>query len=388
MSDPPPSYNSAGSHLERSADKKSTSPDSPAGPSIAGSSRSPLLLQPHGNRSLRNSTSITGLFDVFRRNRHAPGPVAALDIKTAILDDIRLIIQPNTRSVAERLALLESCAELWGRHKLDLSALLQSSSSALHDHTTLYWVIVNELYSPPAPFELVAALLAHSQPLNEETIKDNVPEFGALSEANRFIMGLVVPPEDIRVEIIESPEQAFSVNFRIPMFLKRMMLSKIIEVEFIARECLWRLSFYKAGSHPGLIPRQSQEWINKRWGGHLKLCENSPATQLEIGVVILDARTTAQPAHTWTHIQPSLPFRNEDDSPSDSTITGWMWPAFDDQGPQADNVCIASDGSITGILGVKLQKTKQAEGAGTEAKSKIWPLTDVPTKPDDKCLVC
>ncbi|KAJ7608493.1 hypothetical protein DFH06DRAFT_900344, partial [Mycena polygramma] len=239
----------------------------------------------------------------------------ALDVKTAILDDIRLIIQPNTGSVAERLALLESCAELCGRHKLDLSALLQSSSSALHDHTALYWVIVNELDSPPAPFELVAALLAHSQPLNKETIKDvrraciaarsqemfhflrMCPEFGALSEANRFIMGLVVPPEDIRVEIIESPEQAFSVNFRIPMFLKRMMLSKIIEVEFIARERLWRLSFYKAGSHPGLIPMQSQEWIdNKRWGGHLNLCENSPATHLEIGVVILDARTTAQPA--------------------------------------------------------------------------------------------
>ncbi|KAJ7603866.1 hypothetical protein DFH06DRAFT_1114310 [Mycena polygramma] len=347
MTDPPPSYNPAGSDLGRLTDKKSTSPHLPPVPCIADSSKSPPLLRPqdsHGSRSLRNSASIAGLF---RKNRHAIEPVVGVEtVRTAVIEDVRLIVQPNTGSVAERLALLKSCAELCGRHKLDMSALLQSTPS-FYAHTALYWVIVNGLDSPPAPFELLAALLAHSQPLNAATIKDvrraciavrsqemfqflrMCPEFGALSEDNRFILGSVVPPEDIRVEIKDGPQQAFSVKFHIPMFEKRMMLGKIINLEFIARDRLWRLLFYIPGNQPKLIPKTSQEWFEeKRWRGHLRLCENSPGTHLEAGIVLLDARTTTEPVHAWNHLQSSLPFRNEDDSSSDSTAGGWAWWAF------------------------------------------------------------
>ncbi|KAJ6487408.1 hypothetical protein C8R47DRAFT_1277048, partial [Mycena vitilis] len=302
------------------------------------------------------------------------------------------------------LALLKSCSDLCGRHQCDLSALLQRKT-LFHAHTALYWAIVNQLDSPSAPFELVAALLALSQPLDAATLTDirracivarsqemfhffrMCPAVGALSEENRFILGCVVPPEEIQVNIMESPEQAFSVNFRIPMFRKRMMLSKPIEVEFVARDRLWRLSFYTAETEPKFVPTDTQAWFEaKRWGADLRLCENSPGTQLEFALILLDARAPAQPVRVWSH-RPQEPFRNEDDSPDDSTNASWMWPVFGDyKGPQADSVCIASDGSVTGVLGAKLRKAETP--VGTEGKYKTWALGEIPTKPEDECVVC
>ncbi|KAJ7608490.1 hypothetical protein DFH06DRAFT_1377171, partial [Mycena polygramma] len=230
----------------------------------------------------------------------------ALTVQTAVIEDIRLVVQPNTGSVAERLALLKSCSDLCGRHECDLSALSQRKT-LFHAHTALYWAIVNQLDSPSAPFELVAALLARSQPLDAATLTDvrracivarsqeifqflkMCPAVGALSEENRFILGCVVPPEKIHVDVMESPEQAFSVNFHIPMFQKRMMLSKRIEVEFVARDRLWRLSFYTAEIEPNFVSTTTQGWFEaKRWGALLRLCENSPGTHLEFALVLLD----------------------------------------------------------------------------------------------------
>ncbi|KAJ6529710.1 hypothetical protein B0H19DRAFT_1274107 [Mycena capillaripes] len=142
-----------------------------------------------------------------------------------------LLLQPHTGSVAERLALL-GCAELCTQRKIDFSPLVQDTSS-FHGHTALHWVIVNKLGSPQAPFELVQAVLANSQPLTPETIKDArrgcillrsqdmvqyvrmCPEFGALSPDNRFILGLLVPPEEITVETMEGPHRSAS-NFISP----------------------------------------------------------------------------------------------------------------------------------------------------------------------------
>ncbi|KAJ6542958.1 hypothetical protein B0H19DRAFT_876811, partial [Mycena capillaripes] len=225
-------------------------------------------------------------------------------IRTAVIGDVRLALQPNTGSIAERVALLKTCAELCVRHSMEFSPLLQEKNS-FHGHTALYWVIANNLASPLAPFELVAAVLSHSQPLTPETIQDarracislrsqdmfqflrSCPEFGALSEEDRFVLGLVIPPEQIDVEIMEGSNQPFSVKFHIPLFQKRMLLGTQIKLEFIARGRLWRLSFY-AEKSPWKSSKDPDWFKAKKWGVSLELCENSPSTHLDFGLIILD----------------------------------------------------------------------------------------------------
>ncbi|KAJ6585903.1 hypothetical protein B0H19DRAFT_982007 [Mycena capillaripes] len=412
MADEPPAYTASGSSLPRLNpplnEKQPSSLRSPVAASISSHSRSTGLLRAQDDRgsksrTARHSLSMTGLFDVFRKSRLPPLAEAPLDMQTlqaAIVDDVRLILQPNTGSVTERLALLECCTELSTRHSIDFSLLLQDRSS-FHTHTALYWAIVNNLGSPLAPFELVAAVLAKSQPLQPQTIKDvrracishrsqdmfqflrMCPEFGALPAEDRFILGVIAPPEEITVETMDGPEQAFSVKFQIPMFQRRMTLSRVIPLEFIARDRLWRLSFYTAEQR-SLKPKGNLEWFNKKqWGAHLKLCENSPPTHIEFGTVLLDTRNAAaKPAHDWHRWCPQLPLRNEDDTPNECTSRGWMWPMFGKyNGVQADHVCIAPDGSLTGILGVKLRKAKAEKLAR-------WPPQTIPSKPEDDCVIC
>ncbi|KAJ7021050.1 hypothetical protein C8F04DRAFT_932190, partial [Mycena alexandri] len=103
--------------------------------------------------------------------------------------------------------------------------------------------------------ELVAAVLAHSAPLEPPTIREArracvslrtriqelfhflrmSPEFGTLSAEDRFLLGVSAPPEEIVVEELEGPAQPFSVRFHIPQFHKRVMLGKQIELKFVAR---------------------------------------------------------------------------------------------------------------------------------------------------------
>ncbi|KAJ6485428.1 hypothetical protein C8R47DRAFT_1216980 [Mycena vitilis] len=326
MSDEPPSYDDSKSTFTPN-EKNSASSQSAAATSIAASSKSPALLHTY---------DISSIFGAFRSKREPA--------RAAIIEDVRLIVQPNTGTIAQRLTLFEDCAALSRRHGISFPVLLQDTS-LFHAHTALYWAIVNSLGASTA---LVALILAHSHPLNPATIKDirracisarsqemfqflrMRPEVGALSAENRFILNLEVPPEELHVETMDSPQQAFSVNFRIPMFRKRMMLSKTVEMEFIARDRLWRLLFCTPGSDSTLVPKTPQEWFEShQWGAHLKLCENSPSTHLEFGLVLLDQRkNTAQPAHAWNHFEPTAAFRNEDDRRSPSTVAGWMWPTF------------------------------------------------------------
>jgi hypothetical protein len=167
------------------------------------------------------------------------------------MEVVRTVVQPYTDSAGDRVAMLNDCAQLCARHNIDFSLLLQEKS--IQDHAALYWAIINGPWPPRAPFELVAAALAHSAPLKPETIKDARracvslrsqemfqflrmrPEFGALASEDRFLLGALVPPEEIVVEHMEGSTQPFSVKFRIPQFLKRMSLSREIKLEFIAR---------------------------------------------------------------------------------------------------------------------------------------------------------
>jgi hypothetical protein len=202
-------------------------------------------------------------------------------------------------------------------------------------------------------------VLAHSAPLKPETMHEArracvlvksqellqflrcCPEFGALSAEARFLLGVRVPPEEIVVEHREGDAQPFLVNFRIPLFLKRMALARDIKLEFIARGQLWQLSFFTAVN-------PTQRWLkNGARCAALTLAEDGPSTHREFGLVFLDARPSppSGPRHFWASGGSDDPLVGRQPS-SDVNVTVFSWQIFDD-----DTVCVAEDGSISGILG-------------------------------------
>ncbi|KAJ7176512.1 hypothetical protein C8R46DRAFT_861018, partial [Mycena filopes] len=215
---------------------------------------------------------------------------------STILDTLRAVVQPYAaQNVAERVALLANCEQLCERHKLDFPALLQRKS--IEGHTTLYWAIANGPWPPRAPFELVTAVITYSGPLKPETRREarrvclalrsedmfqflrHLPEFMALSSEDRLLLGSTVPPEEVVVSEMAGSAQPFGVRFKIPFFLKRMLLRRDIEVEFIARERLWQIKFFTAAN-------PSQKWLRDGgWSGLLRLGENSPSTLIEFGLI-------------------------------------------------------------------------------------------------------
>ncbi|KAJ7489537.1 hypothetical protein FB451DRAFT_692617 [Mycena latifolia] len=393
--DPPPSYDNAFLDVKNDSGSASIHEKNVNGASGSGSSSLPVastsnslaLLQnnqnDHGSRS-----RISAVLDIFRKRRHSDLPPTPGSVETSVKEDVvRALVQPSTPdSLADCVSLLDACAQLCTRYRINFSLLLQEKS--IQDHTALYWAIVNSPWPPRAPFELVTAVLAHSAPLTPDTILEArracvslrnqeifqflrmCPEFGALPPDDRFILGAVVPPEEIVVETMAGPTQPFSVKFKIPLYQKRMLLSREIKLEFIARGRLWQLTFFTA-----VNPRQ--KWLKDgQWSGSLRLGENSVSTHVEFGLVFLDARPAPPtPTHAWAQGSSDRPLRAPY-GPTSSGVTAWSWPMFGD-----DSVCIAADGSITGVLGVKLGAAK----ASTPRTS--WPET-IPTSPNAECVVC
>ncbi|KAJ7714474.1 hypothetical protein DFH07DRAFT_974468 [Mycena maculata] len=392
MSDDPPPYDASGSRLSLRLDDKKTASHSQPTSSISIHSKSPAFLRPKSNNrgsgskstSSGHSTAKSGLLGAFRKLL----PPDIQTVRTAVTEDVRLAVHPNTGSIAERVALLESCAELCARHKINFSLLLQQRDKILfHGHTALYWAIVNDL---GPPFELVAAVLAHSAPLEPATITEArracislsnqeifqflrlCPEFGVLDAEDRFLLGVLVPPDEIDLELMKGPAEPFSVTFKVPHFRKRMQLSRQIKLEFIARGRLWRLSFFTA------IYPVEENLKDGEWSGRLQLGENSPSTHVEFGVVFLDPRKTRR----WVEGRTGIKLRNEYEPFNElmPTSFSWTWPLFDEDIWQADNIPIASDGSLSGILGMKLPVN-----APTPRPS---PSTTIPYQPEDDCVVC
>ncbi|KAJ7182601.1 hypothetical protein C8R43DRAFT_1116231 [Mycena crocata] len=318
--------------------------NTPSSPDALSTSITPssLLLQrgasrPSSTTRSINPTGLAGLLNIFRKRRHTEISPAS-SIEAAVMEDVRILIQPNSGSVAEQVALLESCAELCARHKVDFPLLLQEKR--IGNHAVLYWAIVNSPWPPRAPYGLVSAVLSHSSPLKPETIQEArracvslhshemfnflclSPTFGALSDEDRLLVGYLVPPEEIVVEAMAGPAEPFSVKFTIPLYQKRMLLGREIKLEFIARGRLWQLSFFTAD-------KPTQPWLrDQHWSGSLRL--------------------VATPEPAWVYGASDKVLRASS-APGNGTTTR-SWQMFGN-----DSVCIAPDGSIAGILGVKLR---------------------------------
>ena len=101
--------------------------------------------------------------------------------------------------------------------------------------------------------DLLSALLLYSTPLLPATITDVrraclatcdqrlfqrlglSPEFAPLSGVDQMLLESIISPDNINVEEVPGDGRPFVMTFEVPHFQKRMVMSKKIGLEFIAR---------------------------------------------------------------------------------------------------------------------------------------------------------
>ena len=184
------------------------------------------------------------------------------EVRTTVLGLVRDLIQEQMSNSPAATGILQSCSDACTAHQVSFSELLQEKS--IEEHTPLYWAIVkrlpdhhHEVEETQGP-DLISALISYASPLNPETIREvrlaclatsdqklfqrlrMSPEFSAISGVDQMLLGVTIPPDDIEVEDVSADGGAFAATFVIPHFHKRMVVSKKIELDFIARsECLY-----------------------------------------------------------------------------------------------------------------------------------------------------
>ncbi|KAG5636699.1 hypothetical protein H0H81_007128 [Sphagnurus paluster] len=177
------------------------------------------------------------------------------EVQATVIGLVRDLVKEQDYNSRASSGILESCAEACTGYDTSLSALLQEKS--IEGHTPMYWAIVKR---PPdgeedetAVPDLLTALISFASPLTAKTISDirhaclltsdqalfqrlrMSPEFSPLSGTDEMLLGATIPPDEISVENVPGDEGAFTVDFEIVHFQKRMLVSKRIELDFIAR---------------------------------------------------------------------------------------------------------------------------------------------------------
>ena len=194
------------------------------------------------------------------------------EVRNTVLGLIRDLVQEQYSSFPAATGILRSCADACTNHSLSLSSILQEKS--IENHTPLYWAIVKRLPDEHHQVEdasgpdLLSALLSFSTPLSPETITDVrraclatcdqrlfqrlrlSPEFAPVSGVDQVLLGGTIPPDNIEVEDVPGDGGEFMVTFEVLHFHKRMVVSKKISLEFIARSecCCFFISWSKKNS--------------------------------------------------------------------------------------------------------------------------------------------
>ena len=258
-SDAPPSYDTLGSSGSKGQEK--TPLIGQAGPYTPETSltlhqappfplKSPLSLS---SSSTKGKARVTNWLNFSESSESR----TAREVRSTILCLVRDLIQEHISSSPEATGILQSCAEACSAYSLSLSSILQEKS--IVNHTPLYWAIVKRLPDQHQEVEetsepdLLSALISHASPLNANTIADLrlaclgisdqplfqrlrlSPEFSPISVSDQMLFGMTVLPDDITVMDLPGEAGAFEVDFVIPHFHKRMVVSKEITLEFIAR---------------------------------------------------------------------------------------------------------------------------------------------------------
>jgi len=165
----------------------------------------------------------------------------------------------------------------------------------------LYWAIVKRPAESPEQQEgtdLLTTLLSLSTPLMPATISDvrlaclltsdqvlfqrlrNSPEFAPLSPTDQMLLDATIPPDEIAVENVPTDEFAFAADFVVVRFQKRMLVSKAILLDFIARGRMFRLGFHVSEPRRPYLPPPGA------WYASLSLLEHSPPTWIDSRLIV------------------------------------------------------------------------------------------------------
>jgi hypothetical protein len=183
------------------------------------------------------------------------------EVRSTVLGLVRDLVQDHSSGSPAALGILQSCADACTSHSVSFSAILQEKF--IENHTPLYWAIVKRKNGPSEDDEgggdsemkddLVTALLSHISPLNPDTILDlrlacmatsdqamfqrlrRSPRFASISRSDQILLSGSPSPDDVTVEIGPGDKGAFTVDCVVAQFHKRMMVSKEIVLDFIAR---------------------------------------------------------------------------------------------------------------------------------------------------------
>ncbi|KAJ7271006.1 hypothetical protein C8J57DRAFT_1320408 [Mycena rebaudengoi] len=216
------------------------------------------------------------------------------DVRKTVSGLIHDLVRNQTLSDtnASCVGILDSCREVCAANSISLSSLLQEPY--IEGHCPVYWAIVNRPTdgSDPASLEippLVQALLAYSAPLAKSNIKDirlacrhkgdqrlfqslrMCPEMQALSEKDRLLLGVTVPPDTISVGIPARHDAPFSVEFEFAHFQKRMHVSQIATLDFVSHARVWEIAFFVVSFFG-----QTDKLPSGQWTARLRLRDQSP----------------------------------------------------------------------------------------------------------------
>lgn len=241
LMDAPPSYDQI--IPSRSSESSGFRPDVKAGPSSSSSPPSTPTQKSLSGPPLQQTKPKprTTWLDSFRLSQQAK------EVKSTVHCIIRDVVKEPKASAST--GLLESCADACYANNLSFSEILQDPS--IEGHPAIYWAIVKR--PSPDDFELITSLMSYSAPLTMETMTEvrlaclhvgdqalfqclwRSPEYGALSGADRMLLGVTSPPDTVDVEELTGQDGPFAVRFKIAKFERRMKVSGEISFEFIAR---------------------------------------------------------------------------------------------------------------------------------------------------------
>ena len=182
---------------------------------------------------------------------------ASHEIRNTVLGLLRDLVQDHASNSPAAVGVLSSCADACATHDVSFSDILQQRY--IEGHSPVYWAIVKRLPDNHPGVEvnqgpdLLTALISYASPLKEEMITEirqaclatsdqnlfkrlrQSPGFARMSAVDQMLLGVKTPLDEIEVEELSSDQDAFAVGFVVPQFHKRMAISKLISLEFIAR---------------------------------------------------------------------------------------------------------------------------------------------------------
>ncbi|KAJ7224172.1 hypothetical protein GGX14DRAFT_648820 [Mycena pura] len=287
--DAPPTYEASTSNVATASYPTDTKrhPSTPASPVASGSN-----LASSSSGSITSPSAATSWF-----NFASP---TVRQVRATILGLVRDLVklQPSDHSVVA-ISILKSCADACATNGLSISTILQEKS--VEGHTPLYWAIVKRPAESPEQQEgtdLLTTLLSLSTPLIPATISDirlaclltsdqvlfqrlrNSHDFAPLSPTDQMLLDATTPPDEIAVENVPTDEFAFAADFVVVRFQKRMLVSKAILLDFIARGRMFRLGFHVSELRRTHLPPPGA------WYASLSLLEHSPPTWIDSRLIV------------------------------------------------------------------------------------------------------